>query len=213
MSNNLTENENTISEEHLQEKLPSSKISAQGELNQEEPQSIKSVIISEILSWTKLIVFTLLLAVVLNQVVIVNASIPTGSMESAIMPNDRIIAFRLSYLFSDPERFDIVIFRYPDNESLLYVKRIIGLPGETVTIRNGQVFIDDSQIPLRDDFINEPARGDYGPFLVPENSYFMLGDNRNNSEDSRAWANPFVNRDGILGRAIFRYHRGFALLN
>ena len=180
---------------------------------QEKPQSIKFVIISEILSWAKLIFFTLALAVILNQFVIVNASIPTGSMERAIMPNDRIIAFRLSYLFSEPDRFDIVIFRYPDNESLLYVKRIIGLPGETVIIRDGQVFINDSQTPLQDDFINEPPRGNYGPFLVPENSYFMLGDNRNNSEDSRAWTNPFVHRDGILGRAIFRYHRGFALLN
>jgi len=179
----------------------------------ERPQSLKSVIISEIWSWTKLIAFTLALAVILNQFVIVNASIPTGSMESAIMPNDRIIAFRLSYLFSEPDRFDIVIFRYPDNESLLYVKRVIGLPGETVTIRNGQVFINDSQTPLRDDFINDTPRGNYGPFLVPEDSYFMLGDNRNNSEDSRAWADPFVHSDGILGRAIFRYHRGFALLN
>ena len=195
--------------DQIQDELSSIEMST----HETEPQSIKSVIISEIFSWTKLIVFTLLLAVILNQFVIVNASIPTGSMESAIMPNDRIIAFRLSYWLSDPDRFDIVIFRYPDNESLLYVKRIIGLPGETVTIRDGLVFINDSQTPLQDDFINESPRGNYGPFLVPEDSYFMLGDNRNNSEDSRAWANPFVHRSGILGRAIFRYHRGFALLN
>jgi len=115
-------------------------------------------------------------------------------------------------MFSDPARFDIVVFRYPDDESQLYVKRIIGLPGETIVIRDGLVFINDSQNPLRDDFINGPARGNYGPWTVPPDSFFMLGDNRGSSEDSRAWANPFVHQDGILGRAIFKYYRGFALL-
>lgn len=179
----------------------------------QEPESIKSVFVTELLSWSKLIVFTVALAVLLNQFVIVNASIPTGSMENAIMPNDRIVAFRLSYLFSEPERFDIVIFRYPDDESRLYVKRIIALPGETVNIRDGLVFIDEGETPLRDDFIREGiAFGNYGPFEVPEESFFMLGDNRVNSEDSRAWNNPFVHRSGILGRAIFKYYRGFGIL-
>ena len=178
----------------------------------DSPQTVKSVIIEEVISWAKLIVITVLLAVFLNQFVIVNASIPTGSMESAIMPNDRIVAFRLSYLINDPERFDIVIFRYPDDESRLYVKRIIGLPGETIIIRDGLVYVDEYNMPLRDDFIREPVLGDYGPFYVPEDSFFMLGDNRGNSEDSRAWDNPFVHRDGILGRAIFKYFRGIGLL-
>ena len=175
--------------------------------------SIRSVFVEEALSWAKMIVFTVILAVLLNQFVIVNASIPTGSMESGIMPNDRIIAFRLSYLFSEPSRFDIVIFRYPDDESRLYVKRIIGMPGETVTIVNGLVFIDDDPNPLRDDFIREPVPGNYGPFVVPAESFFMLGDNRGNSEDSRAWNNPFVHQSWILGRAIFKYYRGFGLLH
>lgn len=173
---------------------------------------VKSVIIEEALSWATLIVFTVTLAVILNQFIIVNASIPTGSMESGIMPNDRIVAFRLSYLFSDPARFDIVIFRYPDDESRLYVKRIIGMPGETVTIRDGLVFINDDPVPLRDDFIKEAVSCYCGPFIVPEDSFFMLGDNRGNSDDSRAWQNPFVHRDGILGRAIFKYYRGFGML-
>lgn len=181
--------------------------------NQQESESIKSVLLDEALSWGKMIVFVVIMAVLLNQFIIVNASIPTGSMESVIMPNDRIVAFRLSYFFTDPARYDIVIFRYPDDETQLYVKRIIGLPGETVTIRDGLVFINDSLVPLRDDFIREAPRGNYGPFYVPENSFFMLGDNRDNSEDSRSWINPFVHQDGILGRAIFKYHRGFAILH
>ena len=179
---------------------------------QNNDQSIKSVVLEEVLSWAKLIVSTVIVAVLLNQFVIVNASIPTGSMESGIMPNDRIVAFRLSYLFDGPSRFDIVIFRYPDDETRLYVKRVIGLPGETVNIRDGLVFIDDGDIPLRDDFIREPVQGNYGPFHVPADSFFVLGDNRGNSEDSRAWNNPFVHQDGILGRAIFKYYRGIGLL-
>ncbi|MCL2016259.1 MAG: signal peptidase I [Defluviitaleaceae bacterium] len=178
----------------------------------EENVPMKSLIIDEILTWSKMIFFVLLVAVIINQFVIVNAAVPTGSMENVIMPNDRIIAFRMAYLFSEPERFDIIIFPFPDDESRLYVKRIIGLPGETVTIVNGLVFIDDNATPLRDDFIRDIATGNYGPFHVPEDSFFMLGDNRNNSDDSRAWNNPFVRSDRILGRAIFKYFRGFALL-
>lgn len=183
------------------------------DLTPSEVPKLKTVVIEEIFSWAKIIVFTVAAAVLLNQFVIVNASIPTGSMERSIMPNDRIIAFRFSYLFNDPERFHIVIFRYPDDESRLYVKRIIGLPGETVIIRDGLVFIDGSDIPLRYDFVRDHVPGDYGPFLVPEDSYFMLGDNRANSEDSRAWDNPFVHRSGILGRAVFKYYRGIGLLH
>jgi len=177
-----------------------------------ENTSIKSVLIEETLSWAKFIVIAVFFAVVINQFVIVNASIPTSSMEQSIMTNDRIVALRLSYTFTEPERFHIIIFRFPDDESRLYVKRIIGLPGETVNIRDGLVFINDSEVPLRDDFVNGHVFGNYGPFVVPENSFFMLGDNRGNSEDSRAWDNPFVNKDGILGRAIFKYWRGIGLL-
>ena len=178
----------------------------------DEPKSVMSIIIEEALSWAKIIVFTVILAVLINRFIIVNASIPTSSMEHTIMSNDRIVAFRLSYLFAAPERFDIVIFRFPDDESRLYVKRIIGLPGETVVIQDGKVYINGADIPLADEFIKEPAFGNYGPFVVPEGHYFMLGDNRGHSEDSRAWINPYVDRSKILGRAIFKYFRGFGLL-
>ena len=173
---------------------------------------IKDVIIEEILSWAKLIFITVILAVIVTQLIIVNASIPTSSMENTIMANDRIIAFRLSYLFRNPERFDIIIFRFPDDQSELYVKRIVGLPGETVNIREGRVYINDSDIPLRDDFVSGDITGNYGPFYVPEESYFVLGDLRENSEDSRFWTNPFVHQDSILGRAVFKYFRGIRLL-
>jgi len=178
----------------------------------EDTELDSPTLLQDAISWVKLIVFTVAMAVLLNQFVIVNASVPTGSMEAAIMSNDRIVAFRLTYLFSDPARFDIVIFRYPDDPTELYVKRIIGLPGEEVNIINGQVFIDDNTVPLRDDFVHGPMFGDYGPFNVPDDSFFMLGDNRSNSEDSRDWLNPYVHIDNILGRAVFKYWRGFSFL-
>ena len=93
-----------------------------------------------------------------------------------------------------------------DEESQLYIKRIIGLPGETVTIIDGKVYIDGSDTPLDDSFCPETpdGKGD-GVYQVPEDCYFMMGDNRNNSHDSRFWNHKYVARDKILGKALFRY--------
>ena len=141
----------------------------------------------------------------LMRFVIINARIPTASMEETICVNDRIFGNRLAYLNHDPERYDIVVFKFPDNEKKLYIKRIIGLPGETVEIIGGKVYIDGAEEPLRDDFCPETPVGDFGPYVVPENCYFMLGDNRIGSADSRYWQNPYVARDKILGKAGLRY--------
>ncbi len=166
----------------------------------------------EIISWVKLLAAALVFALCINQFVIVNARVPSGSMENTIMTNDRIMGLRLSYLFSGPERGDIVVFQYPDDEKIDYVKRIIGLPGETVEIRAGKVYIDGAAQPLDDSFIKEEAYGDYGPYTVPEDSYFMLGDNRNNSRDSRFWQNKYVKKNKILGKVYFRYYPNFEIL-
>ena len=98
-----------------------------------------------------------------------------------------------------------MIFKYPDDETQLFIKRVIGLPGETVEIRDGKVYIDGSETPLDDSFTPEPPQGDWGPEVVPEGSYFMLGDNRNRSKDSRFWTNTFVKKEKILGKAVLRY--------
>lgn len=161
---------------------------------------------SEIFSWTKTILGAVLVAFIITRFIIVNAVIPSGSMETTIMTNDRIVAFRLSYIFEEPERYDIVVFKFPDDENFDYIKRVIGLPGETVEIKDDKVYINGSDEPLDDSFIKEEMVGSWGPFVVPEDSYFMLGDNRNFSKDSRYWRNPFVKKDKILGKAIFRYY-------
>ena len=173
----------------------------------DKPNTTKSQKIKkELIDIIKTIVIAIIVAFIITNFIIVNAIVPTGSMKNTIMPNDRLIAFRLSYLFSSPERGDIIVFRAPDDEEMLYVKRIIGMPGETINIIDGKVYINDSEQPLDDEYIMEEMLGSFGPYTVPEDSYFMLGDNRNDSQDSRYWDNTFLPKDNILGKAVFKYY-------
>ena len=172
----------------------------------------KKSIGKELLEYLKMIIFVVIFVVVVNNFLIINAKIPSESMENTIMTGDRIFGNRLAYVLGDPERYDIVIFRYPDDESQLFIKRVIGLPGETVEIIDGKVYIDGSDTPLDDSFTPEIPTGSYGPYTVPEGCYFMLGDNRNNSKDSRFWQNPYVEKDKILGKAVLKYFPGFKIL-
>lgn len=165
-------------------------------------------------SWVVIFVAAFICAWIVNNYVIINAYVPTGSMENAIMPNDRVVAYRLAYLNSDPQRFDIIVFPAPDKPDTLYVKRIIGMPGETVNIIHGTVFINNYDEPLGDTaFIRDPYlwTQNVGPFFVPEGAYFVMGDNRINSRDSRNWQEPFIREEDILGQVIFRYFRGFKI--
>ena len=146
---------------------------------------------NEIWDYVKMIVIVVVVVLFVNNFVLINAKIPSESMEKTIMTGDRVFGFRLAYginanifgnqiskKMKDPERFDIIIFKYPDDESQLFIKRLIGLPGETVEIRDGKVYINGSSEPLDDSFVPETPKGNYGPYVVPEDSYFMLGDNR-----------------------------------
>jgi len=166
----------------------------------------------EILDWLKVILAAIAISFILNNFVIVNAQVPTGSMENTVMTKDRVFAFRLSYLFENPQRGDIVVFPLPDDESQNYLKRIIGLPGDTVEIKDGKVYINNSEEPLQEDYLKEKPTGDYGPYEVPEDSYFMLGDNRNISLDSRYWEHTFVKKNKIMGKVVLRYYPSIKLL-
>lgn len=162
------------------------------------------------------IVLAVVIAIVLKTFVFANAVVPTGSMLNTIQEGDRIIASRLAYINNDPERYDIIIFRNPDNEEECFVKRVIGLPGETVQIVNGIVYVTQTNgetIQLDDSFVtNCEPYGDFGPFEVPEDSYFMMGDNRNTSWDSRFWDNKYVHKDKILGKVKFKYYPGISII-
>lgn len=153
-----------------------------------------------------MIVFVLITVWVMKNYVLINAVIPSASMEDTIMTGDRIFGSRLSYEFGEPQRGDIAIFKFPDDESQLYIKRVIGLPGDKVQIIDGKVYINDSETPLDEPYLPETPEGDYGPYYVPEDSYFMLGDNRNWSKDSRFWQNTYVKKEKVLAKAIFRYY-------
>ena len=162
----------------------------------------------KLLSWVLVIGGGFLLARFVTRVIIVNAVAPTNSMETTIMVADRFIGNRLAYMFSSPERGDVIVFEYPDNPSKLYVKRVIGLPGEEITFKDGKVLVDGNV--LEEDYVNgqqtEPQRQD--TFTVPKDCYFMLGDNRVVSYDSRYWDNPFVSKDAIKGKVWFFYEYG-----
>lgn len=167
---------------------------------------------TEILEWLKLLILASVSTFVLTHYIIINCLIPTGSMENTMMPGDRVMASRLSYLLSSPERYDVVVFKYPDDEKLVYTKRVIGLPGDKIVIKDGLVYVNDSTTPLDNEFVHGVPKGDYGPFKVPDNCYFMMGDNRNDSWDSRFWQNPYVQKNKIMGKAIFRYYPKVSLI-
>lgn len=126
--------------------------------------------------------------------------VPTGSMEPTIQVGDRLWTDKLLLRFKPVQRGDIVVFDPPFPAEAPYVKRVIGLPGETVTVENGKVSVD-GQV-LNEGYIYEAPQYQYGPVKVPEGQYLVLGDNRNHSNDSHYWG--FVAQDRIKARAVFR---------
>ena len=160
----------------------------------------------EVFSWIACIVVTILLTEFILNFVIINANIPSGSMENTIMTNDKLIALRTSYWFNDPKRGDIIIFKYPDDETEWFIKRVIALPGETVLVKDGKVYINGSKKALSEPYIKEEPVEDFGPYKVPKNGYFVMGDNRNHSMDSRDPGVGVLTRKDLIGRAWVRIY-------
>ena len=167
--------------------------------------------------WIVVVAIALVATFLIRSFVVEPFVVPTGSMLNTIQEGDRVIASRLAYVKDDPQRYDIVIFKYPDDEKQYYVKRIVGLPGETVEVVNGVVYVtktDGKTVQLDDSFVTkETPTGNYGPYTVPADSYFMMGDNRNHSEDSRFWQNKFVKKNKIVGKVEFRYYPKFSTID
>lgn len=152
-----------------------------------------------------------LIAKIITTTIIVNGEVPSGSMENTIMTGDRFIANRFAYTFGKPERYDVVVFESPDEADKLLIKRIIGLPGDEVEIEDGELFINAELID--EPYIKEDMEGDFGPYNVPLDSYFMLGDNRSGSTDSRFWYNTYANEETIIGKAMFTYFPKVKIIN
>lgn len=125
--------------------------------------------------------------------------IPSWSMSPILKPGDKIIVNKFTYRISQPKRGDIVVFKYPKNPKKDYIKRIIGLPGETIKVRNNKVFVDERELVetyLSDGLIYP----DFGPVVIDNGKYFMMGDNRSDSLDSRYWGT--LDRKLMLGEAM-----------
>ena len=163
----------------------------------------KNEIIKEIIWWVKSLTVILAIVIIFTQKIVVLAKVPTGSMLNTIKEHDLVMADRLAYRSEEPKRGDIVIFYAPDENNELYIKRVIGLPGDKIIIDDAKIYINDSKEPLQEPYLKEEwvCNAGYYEYNVPQNCYFMLGDNRNSSIDARVWENTYVNRNLIVAKA------------
>lgn len=192
----------------------------------QEPEEQKKKF--NIWEYVRIVIFACVTALLINRFVLINAVIPSGSMEDLLQIDDKIFGCRLSYLFHGPERYDVVMFPYPVDGETIYIKRVIGLPGEKVEIKDGKIYINGSKKPIEENYLPEKwvINNDGYVFEVPDGCYLMLGDNRNISEDARLWPEraiekgvatsgeeaqnyAYVQGDKIIGRAIMKYYPHF----
>lgn len=187
--------------------------------SEENPSSKKSIL----REYTEAILIALLLALFIRGFIVQAFKIPSGSMIPTLLVGDHILVSKFIYgirnpftgsvliSIKDPERFDIVVFKYPLNPSQDFIKRIVGLPGDTVEIVDKKVIVNG--LPLENDpgvtqkhrilSADESPRDNFGPVTVPESSLFVMGDNRDNSHDSRFWR--FVDYKDLKGKAFVMY--------
>ena len=162
---------------------------------------------SEIREYVEAFIIAVILALFIITFIAQSFRVDGSSMEPTLHNGQRLIVDKLSYRFNLPQIGDIVVFRYPTDIKRMFIKRVIGTPGDDILIKDGIVYRNG--IPLVENYINGPTHGaftrDYGPVVVPNDSFFVLGDNRLNSDDSRYPDVGFVPRDNIVGRAIFIY--------
>jgi len=155
------------------------------------------------------VITTLLVALLIFlgvQVTLESRVVEGLSMEPNLYTEQRVLVIKASYWFDDPQRGDIIIFDHPEDPSRTLIKRVIALPGEEVEIKDGQVYITDinnDTFLLDEPYIKDEPTYTYGPRVVAEDEYFVLGDNRNSSTDSHSWG--MLPGDNIIGKAWLRY--------
>ena len=180
----------------------------EAEAEDESSSAVKhGSIIREIFSYVIIVASAVLIYVIISNFLIINANVPTKSMVPTINAGDRLLGFRLAYLFSEPERGDVVIFKhqcYINEEPELLVKRIVGMPGDIIEIKSNKLYIND--IVYVEPYLSDVYMTDFGPYEVPEGSYFMMGDNRTVSNDARSWTYKDVPESEIVAKAWFKYY-------
>ena len=160
-------------------------------------------ILDDIRSWSRDVLFAFATAIFIVIFVIQPVKVEGTSMLPRLVDQERIFVNRFIYRFTDIHRGDIVVFWYPRDHSKSFIKRVVAVPGDEVEIRYGSVFVNGQKV---EEPYLKPEYRDHDSFrreLVPPDHYFVLGDHRNSSNDSRNWG--FVSRDLIYGKAIFRY--------
>ena len=162
-------------------------------------------VLRELLNWVIYIVIIVILTILINTFVGQRTHVIGSSMEPTLSNNDNLIVDKISYRFREPSRFDIIVFPFYEEDSIYYIKRIIGLPGETIQIVDGNIFING--VILDEHFgaetINNPGIAG-SAVQLGEDEYFLLGDNRNHSADSRDPTVGVRHRDDFTGRAWVR---------
>ena len=159
-------------------------------------------LVQEVRGWVKDIFFAVLTAILIVLFVVQPVKVEGTSMAPKLEPQDRLFVNKFVYYFSDIKRGDIVVFWYPQDHTKSFIKRVIGLPGDTVEIRSGVVFVNGEK--LSEPYLpQEPDYKSYPPEVVPPHNYFVLGDHRSSSNDSRDWGS--VPKQNIFGEAMFRY--------
>jgi signal peptidase I len=173
---------------------------------------------SKVREYAELIIMSVVIALFIRTFVVAPFKIPSESMKPTLLVGDHILVnrfiygFRIPYLgkrvfpFTLPQRGDVIVFIPPHDRNKDYIKRVIGLPGDKVEVKGREIYINDHLLAdpwgvyVPEDFIGAK---NYGPEMVPPHSLFVMGDNRNNSQDSRYWG--FASFDDVLGKAFIRH--------
>lgn len=160
-------------------------------------------IFRELKGWTRDIAFAAVAAVLIIVFVVQPVRVEGTSMQPNLVNQERIFVNKFLYRFSEIERHDVVVFWYPKDRKKSFIKRVIGLPGDTVEVRGSAVYVNGNR--LQEEYVQTDTRDYqvYSPITVPEGNYYVMGDHRSSSNDSRHWG--CVPAEFIFGRAIFRY--------
>lgn len=157
---------------------------------------------NEWIEWIKALVIALVIAYMVKYFLFEIVQVEGDSMVPTLQDKDRLIATKIEYYFNDPDYGDIIIFKYPSNPKINYIKRIIAKEGDTVEIKGNKLYLNNKEI--MESYINDKTLERFSKIKVPENSYFVLGDNRNNSKDSRSPEVGFLKKEDIQGKAVLR---------
>ena len=208
------EGENRFDRPHPQTALdrafpPDQAAAIRSELDAQSSQTVQQVSRrlelwrDEFVAWVKTLASAAVYATLIVTFGFQVARVEGQSMAPTLADQDRLIVNKLAYRLADPQRGDIVMLYYPMNPDKSFVKRVIAEPTDTVRIVDGRVYVND--VPLRDEYVPAEYRShdDYGPQNIPEGYYFVMGDHRNNSSDSRHWG--FVPKKYIIGKVQLRW--------